>query len=131
MNTKDKIVYWLDIAHYDLITAKVLLEKRRFLYVGFLCHQTVEKCLKAYFWYTRKQEPPRTHNLIDLSRKSGFDECLKDKYSKLLDVLTPLNIEARYPEDKALLLKSLNSAKCRMLLKETREFFIWIKKLLR
>lgn len=130
MNIKDKVAYWLDIAHYDLVTARAMLEKRRFLYVGFLCHQTVEKCLKAYFWHRHKQEPPRTHNLIDLSRKSGFDEHSKEKYSKLFDVLMPLNIEARYPEDKALLLKSLNSAKCRTLLKETKEFFIWIKKLL-
>lgn len=131
MNIKDKIAYWLDIASYDMITAKAMFETRRFLYVGFLCHQVAEKCLKAYFWHTQKQEPPRTHNLIDLSRKSGFDECSKERYSRLFDVLTPLNIEARYPEDKTLLLKSLNAAKCRMLLKETKEFFVWIKKLLR
>jgi HEPN domain-containing protein len=129
LDTKNKTDYWLDIAHYDLITAKAVLEKRRFLYVGFLCHQTIEKCLKAYFWHTKKQEPPLTHNLILLSKQSGFDVYSKDKYMELFKELMPLNIQARYPEDKKLLLKSLNAAKCRGLLKETAKLYKWIKKL--
>jgi len=48
MNINNKTEYWLDIAHYDLVSAKAMLESKRFLYVGFLCHQTVEKCLKAF-----------------------------------------------------------------------------------
>jgi HEPN domain-containing protein len=130
LNTKNKIAYWLDIAHYDLVTAKAVLEKRRLLYVGFLCHQTVEKCLKAYFWHTQKQEPPHTHNLILLSKQSGFDICSDEKYMELFKELMPLNIQARYPEDKELLLKSLNAAKCRQLFKETTKLYTWIRKLL-
>jgi len=128
VNIKNKIDYWLDIAHYDLITAKAVLEKKRFLYVGFLCHQTAEKCLKAYFWHTQKQEPPHTHNLILLSKQSEFDICSEEKYLELFKELMPLNIQARYPEDKELLLKSLNAAKCRQLLKETTKLYAWIKK---
>ena len=74
MDTKQKIQYWLDIAHYDLISAKAMLESKRFLYVGFLCHQVVEKSLKAYFWHIKIAEPPYTHNLLLLSEKSGFDK---------------------------------------------------------
>ena len=42
MSIKDKIEYWLEIAQYDLVSAKAMLESKRFLYVGFLCHQVVE-----------------------------------------------------------------------------------------
>ncbi len=38
MNTKKKIDYWLDIADYDLASAKAMLESKRFLYVGILYH---------------------------------------------------------------------------------------------
>jgi len=78
MDTKEKKEYWLDIARYDLASAKAMLESRRFLYVGFLCHQVAEKCLKAYFWHTRKKEPPYSHNLLLLSEGSKFDELAKE-----------------------------------------------------
>lgn len=45
----EKIQYWIDIAEYDLETAKVMLEGKRFLYVGFMCHQVIEKVLKGYY----------------------------------------------------------------------------------
>ena len=41
----EKIQYWIDIAEYDLETAKVMLEGKRFLYVGFMCHQVTEKMI--------------------------------------------------------------------------------------
>ena len=43
----DKTSYWLEIADYDLETAKAMLETGRYLYVGFMCHQVIEKTLKA------------------------------------------------------------------------------------
>ena len=47
MSGFDKADYWFDSAEYDLQTAKAMLETRRFLYVGFMCHQTIEKALKG------------------------------------------------------------------------------------
>ena len=129
MNTKEKIEYWLDIAHYDLASAKAMLESRRFLYVGFLCHQVAEKCLKAYFWRTRKKEPPYSHNLLLLSEGSKFDEIAKEEHFSLFNELMPLNIQARYPEDRELLLKALTADKCRELYIKTKRFYAWIKKL--
>jgi hypothetical protein len=37
-----------------------MLEARRFLYVGFMCHQTIEKVLKGFYVYTKKSNPPYT-----------------------------------------------------------------------
>jgi HEPN domain-containing protein len=131
MNTKEKIEYWLDIARYDLASAKAMLESRRFLYVGFLCHQVAEKCLKAYFWRTRKKEPPYSHNLLLLSQESQFDRIAREDHFSLFNELMPLNIQARYPEDRELLLKALTDDKCRELYLKTRAFYAWIKKSLK
>lgn len=131
MDVKEKIEYWLETAHYDLVSAKAMLDTRRFLYVGFLCHQVVEKSLKAYFWLNEKKEPPYTHNLLILSEKSGFDEKATEEQLQLFNELMPLNIQARYPEDKELLLKSLNKKKCEALYIKTKDFYTWIKTLLK
>ena len=129
MDTKKKIEYWLQIGHYDLVSAKAMLETRRFLYVGFLCHQVVEKCLKAYYWHTQKKEPPYSHNLLLLSEESGFDDLAGEEHLLFFNELMPLNIQARYPEDRELLLKSLTADKCGDLYKKTKDFYKWIKRL--
>lgn len=48
METSNKINYWIDMAGYDLDTARAMLQTGRYLYVGFMCYQAVEKSLKAY-----------------------------------------------------------------------------------
>lgn len=131
MDTKGKIEYWLQIAHYDLVSAKAMLESKRFLYVGFLCHQVVEKCLKAYYWHTQKKEPPYSHNLLLLSEESRFDDLAKGEHLALFNELMPLNIQARYPEDRELLLKSLTHGRCAELYKRTKRFYQWIRRLLK
>ncbi len=35
-----KMRYWLDLSDYDLETASAMLTSGRYLYVGFMCHQT-------------------------------------------------------------------------------------------
>lgn len=96
----DKIQYWLDVSIYDLKTAEVMLKGRRYLYVGFMCHQVIEKTLKAYCWFKNKKEPPYTHNLITLAKKTGLYKQFTDDQKDFIDTLTPLNIQARYPEEK-------------------------------
>ncbi|CAN2041829.1 HEPN domain-containing protein [Candidatus Magnetomoraceae bacterium gMMP-15] len=131
MNMKNKIEYWLDVAFYDLETACAMLQTKRFLYVGFMCHQVVEKCLKAYYWHNVQNEPPYTHNLLILSEKSGFDKKATEDNFLLFNELMPLNIQARYPEDKEMLLKELNDEKCRQFYSKTESFYKWMKILLK
>jgi len=131
VDTKKKIEYWLQTGHYDLVSAKAMLESKRFLYVGFLCHQVMEKRLKAYYWHTQKKEPPYSHNLLLLSEESRFDDLTDEEHLLLFNQLMPLNIRARYPEDRELLLKSLTRSKCEELYKKTKRFYEWIKKLLK
>lgn len=41
-----KIKYWIDLSDYDLETAEAMLSSRRYLYVGFMCHQAMKRPLR-------------------------------------------------------------------------------------
>ena len=107
MNEYHRQEYWFESADYDLQTAKAMLETKRYLYVGFMCHQTIEKALKGIFVskYPDK-ELPYIHRLLKLSTLSGIREDLSEEQLSLLDILGPLNIEARYPLNRSMLLAS-------------------------
>lgn len=45
--------YWFDLAEYDLVTAKAMLDTKRYLYVGFMCHQSIEKNIKRILYVER------------------------------------------------------------------------------
>ena len=130
-NIKEKIEYWLDIADYDLDSTWAMLETKRYLYVGFLCHQVAEKCLKALFLHRQQKEPPYIHNLLVLAERVDLSTDGGDDFVTLFNELMPLNIQARYPEDKELLLKTLTKERCEGLYKRTKEFSEWIRKLLK
>lgn len=123
----DKVTYWIEMADYDFDTAKAMLETKRYLYVAFMCHQTIEKILKAY-WSNVLEEPPlKIHSLSRLAEKSGLDKDMSEGQLDFIDELEPLNIEARYPSYKERLLKSLTADRCIELIKQTDELRIWIK----
>ena len=127
MTTNEKVKYWLDIADYDLDTAQAMLVSKRFLYVGFMCHQAVEKILKAYFTKAKDEIPPFIHNLKSLANKSEIYQEFSEEQKDIIDELIPLNIEARYPTYKEKLLKSLSYQKCELLINQTIELCNWIK----
>ncbi len=68
---KEKTIkYWTGSSLYDLETANAMLTTKRFLYVGFVAHQTVEKILKAYLVKLRNEVPLYTHNLLLLAEET-------------------------------------------------------------
>ena len=123
----DKVTYWIEMSDYDFDTAKAMLETKRYLYVAFMCHQTIEKILKAY-WSNMLEEPPlKIHSLSRLAEKSGLDKDMSEEQTDFIDELEPLNIEARYPSYKERLMKSLTSDRCKELIEQTDKLRIWIK----
>lgn len=44
-----------------------------------------------------------------------------------MDILEPLNIEARYPSQKEELMKSLTKERCELILEQTKDLQAWIK----
>lgn len=123
----DKVKYWLDIADYDFATAQDLFMASRWLYVGFMCHQTLEKTLKAYWTSKMPVEPPYVHNLIRLVEGSGLVDLMSEDQLSFLDAITPMNIEARYPDYKSSLAASLDKDICNTILQRTLELQQWIK----
>ena len=118
--------YWLDLARYDLETAKVMNQSKRYLYVGFMCHQVIEKSLKAYYSRRLKNAPPYTHNLSLLAEKAGLYSVMSEEQKNFLDFLEPLNIEARYPTQKDKLLALLTSEKCTEIVHRTESELQWV-----
>jgi HEPN domain-containing protein len=124
----EKVAYWIDIAEYDLETAKAMLQAQRFLYVGFMCHQTVEKALKGFYVSAKQTNPPYTHNLSYLASESGLCLNMTEDQKALIDMLEPLNVEARYPRLKDGLIKALDSKRCSTIIERTEAILAWIKR---
>ena len=40
-STSKTVAYWIKISEYDLEVAEAMLEKKHYLYVCFMCHQSV------------------------------------------------------------------------------------------
>ena len=126
----DKVRYWIEISDYDLDTAEAMLAGKRYLYVGFMCHQSIEKIFKAYFTNNKSETVPYSHSLSYLAKKGDFYETFSEDQKDFIDQIEPLNIEARYPSHKERLLKSLTEEKCVEILKTTKELQKWIKEML-
>ena len=122
----DTSAYWLDLADYDMETARAILQTKRYLYVGFMCHQTIEKALKAIIAGSGVS-PQKIHGLMKLAQQGGVYDAMDELQKDLLDTLDPLNIAARYPEQKAKLAAMLTPERCKDILAETEGLLCWIK----
>ena len=117
------------MTEYDLETAKAMLRTGRYLYVGFMCHQAVEKMLKAAWQAAHADRfPPRIHNLERLASEAGLLGHLPERHQRVLTELEPLNVEARYPSHRDALLKKLTKRYCTGLLGRATRLTAWIAK---
>lgn len=119
----------MSLADYDFDVAKYMYKGRHWLYVGFMCHQAIEKALKAVIAKNLPADeiPPKIHDLAKLASRSNLFIGLTDKQKHFIEELNPLNIESRYPEYKRNIALLLTKEKCKQLIKETGEFLSWIK----
>jgi HEPN domain-containing protein len=122
-----KIRYWIDLSDYDLETAEAMLSSKRYLYVGFMCHQTIEKAFKALYTKLKSETAPYIHSLSFIAKKGDFYESFTEEQKEFIDQIEPLNIEARYPSHKERLLRSLSDSKCIEIISKTKELQKWIK----
>ena len=127
MTAEEKTQYWLNIADYDLETAEAMYKTGRWLYVAFMCHQVIEKTLKAYWCKTQPEDPPYTHNLILLTTQSGLADVMSDEQNLFIARIMPMNIAARYPSYKDQLSKTLSQNTCRSIIDNTKQLQLWIK----
>lgn len=128
MNKKKKIEFWLDIADYDIQTAKAMQKSRRYLYVVFMCQQALEKIIKALYIDTFNEEPPRSHNLSFIFKKLSVE--ITEERLNLLNKLSAFYITNRYPEYKQMLSTLLDKNQTREYFTKTEEVYKWLKSLL-
>jgi len=125
MKKIDYVKYWFDLAQYDLKSAEAMLEGRRYLYVGFMCHQTIEKALKGLYAQEHNKVPPPIHNLIKLSKELSVQFPQDTKV--FLEELNPLNIQARYPDIKREISQILTRRQAIKILFSTKGLYQWLK----
>ena len=117
---------WLERALYDLETAAALLQSKRYLYVAFMCQQTIEKLLKAYI-SAQGAAPPLVHNLVRLADRAQLRTVLSPAHQLLLADLNPYYIKARYGEYKEALAKVCTAEKAAYFLRGTEEVTQWLR----
>ena len=125
----DSVKYWLGIADYDIETARAMLKTGRYLYVGFMCHQVVEKALKAVISRDCEEGeiPPRIHDLSKLAVRAKLFDLMSEEQQDFMDDLNPLNIESRYPEYKGGIAADLTKENSGELIRGTEAMLCWIK----
>ena len=98
----DKVTYWIGIADYDLETADAMFITKRWLYVAFMCHQAIEKTLKAYWCATLPEDPPYTHSHKRLADGCGLYSRMSKDQKDFINTVTNYNIEATSlpPDDR-------------------------------
>jgi HEPN domain-containing protein len=123
----NKVEYWIELCDDDVKAAKAMFESKNYLWTGFICHLIAEKALKAAIANITSDFPPKTHDLPKLASQTDFYDELPIQYKDLLNMLTPLQIEARYPEYKEKINALLTEYYCKGILKETEGLLCWIK----
>ena len=128
MTIEEKVQYWIDIADYDFETAEAMYNTGRWLYVAFMCHQVIEKTLKAYWTAKRDDDPPYIHNHKRLAEGCGLYELMTGEQKDFIATISTFNIQARYPEYKDQLARTLTKSVCRDVIDTTKELKQWIEK---
>lgn len=69
MTPQEKYKYWEMLSDYDLETADVLIQGKRWLYVAYTCEQAVERLLKGMYVFHTGNEVPKTKNITFIFNK--------------------------------------------------------------
>lgn len=127
----DKITkYWIEHSEYDLKTAEAMYKSHRYLYVTFMCQQSIEKILKAIITTISSEAPPKIHNLVRLAELAGIKKSLNQEQIDLLASLTPFCIEARYADYQEKLSKLTKRGLAREYLSKTKGLYKWLRKMM-
>jgi len=102
-----------------------MLDTGRYLYVAYMCQQTVEKMLKALIAQQDKENFP-IHNLNRLAEIAEISNELTPEQFNFIAELTPYHIEARYGDYKESLSEIINEKKAQQVYKKPREIYKWI-----
>ena len=126
MANKERADKWLDIVAEDMSVAEDLFKTGHWLYVGFMCHQVIEKTLKAYWCVCRDDDPSYLHDHERIAKGFGLYTKMNEEQKDFLDGIKRMNIDARYQEIKDAVARSLNREKTAEILGQTKQLYAWI-----
>ena len=116
---------WFKQAAYDLKTAEIMLENRRFIYAVFMCHLAVEKALKGLYQFKLNEIPPKVHNLIYLVEKIGLG--ISEKLYNSIFELNRVSIPTRYPDDLTRMKNEYKKKNTVEIINSSKEVIKWLK----
>ena len=116
---------WIDTANYDLKTAEAMLISRRYIYVIFMCHLSIEKMLKAIISTEVKRLPPKSHSLLFLAQKASIQ--FPDELQEFIELLDNVSIVTRYPEDLKKMAREFNKKKAEEVFSISRRTLKWLR----
>ncbi|MBX3730130.1 MAG: HEPN domain-containing protein [Candidatus Sumerlaeia bacterium] len=120
---------WVELALYDIETARAMQRSGRFLYVLFCCQQAVEKAMKALVVQRTGGFPPRVHSLMRLAEAASL--VVDEEQEMFLRELSNYYIETRYPEDIASLAGRIEREQSAQVLTRTEELLVWLSLILK
>jgi HEPN domain-containing protein len=120
---------WIELADYDLETARHMLATGRYLYVVFMCHLALEKMLKAHVAEVTQSAPAKSHDLIYLVKTSKLD--MPQDHIEFVGLINNASIPTRYPEDLQRALGNYPEPVARKYLDRTEEILRWLKQALK
>jgi len=113
-------------AEYDLNTAEFMLKSRRYIYVIFMCHLSLEKMLKAITTEITQKISPKSHNLIYLLKLGNIQ--LPSELFNFIAKINNASIITRYPEDFSKILEAYPKSVAEEYLSKTKEIHKCLKK---
>ena len=126
MANKERAEKWLAIVAEDMSVAELLFNNGHWLYTAFMCHQIIEKTLKAYWTVCRDDDPPFIHDHKRIAEGCGLYTKMSEEQKDFLALMRDKNIEARYQETKDAIARSLNSESTADILERTKQMYAWI-----
>ncbi len=126
MANKDRAEKWLSIVAEDMSVAEDLYKTGHWLYVGFMCHQVIEKTLKCYWCVCRDDDPPYTHDHGRIAQGCGLFTKMSEEQRDFLEGIKRMNIEARYQEEKDDVARTLDRETTAVILETTKQLHAWI-----
>jgi HEPN domain-containing protein len=128
---KKKFEYWLDAAQLDLRTAEAMLDNGIWLYVVFMCQQSVEKLVKGIYNLFLDDNPPRIHNIkaIFENFEKRLTVRIPDDLFAFFDDLSTYYVNNRYPDFKSKLSSTIGEAEANTTFSKTKEVFAWLLRL--
>lgn len=131
MDKEDKYLYWLDIAEYDMVTAESMFSSGRYLYVVFMCQQSLEKLSKGLYCFYIDDNVPRVHNISFILSKvtDSLNIEVDEETFILFDRLAAYYLQGRYPSFKEKISQIIGKDEAKYTLEASKEVFGWMKSL--